>query len=461
MKLKYDILDKPQGLQLFSLALQQMLAILAATVAVPMIVGHGLAPSAAMFGAGIGTIVYIIMTRRRSPMFLGSNFSFLGSMSAAFAGGVSAGLGMLGLIIGATAAGVVYAMLAVIVKKVGVNWIDKLMPPVVIGPTVSIIGLSLAGNAVSNLRSGNVTAVTESGQSVALASPHFTLICGLITLAVTMICSVYGKKMLKLIPFLIGILAGYAAAAVFTVIGTGAGINEMLITDFSVFERSMIPDGQVSLSTFLSIPDFVFIGAAEGLTEMTPSYIITILTAYVPVAFVGFAEHIADHKNLSSIINHDLLTDPGLDRTLLGDGLGSIAGAFFGGCPNTTYGESIACVALTGNASTRTTITASVGCMLMAFITPFVAFINSIPSCVMGGLCVALYGFIAVSGLKMIQHLDLDENRNIFVVSVILITGIGGLSISFGSVTITEVAAALILGILTNILVNRKKRNEK
>lgn len=457
MKLKYDLFDKPQGIKLFSLALQQMLAILAATIAVPMIVGHGLTPAAAMFGAGIGTIVYIIMTRRRSPIFLGSNFSFLGSMSAAFAGGVSAALGMLGLIIGAASAGLVYVILALIVRKVGVGWIDKLMPPVVIGPTVSIIGLSLAGNAVSDLRTGDVNILTETGESVMAASQYYTLICGLITLAVTIICSIYGKKTLKLIPFLIGMIAGYAAALIFTLAGTGAGNNEMLITDLDVFRATMMPDGNITLGTFVSVPQFVFISAAKGFAEMSPAYIITIMTAYIPVAFVGFAEHIADHKNLSSIIGHDLLKDPGLDRTLLGDGLGSVAGAFFGGCPNTTYGESIACVALTGNASTVTTITSSVGCMLMSFITPFVALINSVPSCVMGGLCVALYGFIAVSGLKMIQHIDLDDNRNIYVVSVILIMGIGGLSVSFGAVTVTEVAAALILGILTNLLVRRKK----
>ncbi len=457
MQLRYDIMDKPRGLRLFSLALQQMLAILAATIAVPMIVGHGLTPAAAMFGAGIGTIVYIIMTKRRSPMFLGSNFSFLGSMSAAFAGGVSMQLGMLGLILGAAAAGLVYVILALIVKKFGVGWIDKLMPPVVIGPTVSCIGLCLAGNAVSKLRTGNVVTVTGQGESIALASEYLTILCGLITLAVTIICSVYGKKTLKLIPFLIGILAGYAAALILTLIGTGIGTDSMMIADLSVFKNTMFPDGQVSLATFVSVPDFVFISAAESFGELTPAYILTILTAYIPVAFVGFAEHIADHKNLSSIINKDLLNDPGLDRTLLGDGLGSIAGAFFGGCPNTTYGESIACVALTGNASTITSFTASVGCMLMSFVTPFVAFINSIPSCVMGGLCVALYGFIAVSGLKMIQHTDLDDNRNIFVVSVILIAGIGELSISFGAVTVTEIAAALILGILTNLIVRRKK----
>ena len=173
-----------------------------------------------------------------------------------------------------------------------------------------------------------------------------------------------------------------------------------------------------------------------------------------------FAEHIADHKNLSTIIEHDLLKDPGLANTLLGDGVGSMAGAIFGGCPNTTYGESVGCVAISGNASVVTIIATAVLCLLAAFVAPFTTFLATIPPCVMGGVCIALYGFIAVSGLKMIQTVDLGDNRNLFVVSVILIAGVGGLTVSFGPVTVTEVACALILGILTNIMVNKKKAKE-
>ena len=165
-----------------------------------------------------------------------------------------------------------------------------------------------------------------------------------------------------------------------------------------------------------------------------------------------FAEHIADHKNLSSIIEHDLLTDPGLDKTLLGDGVGSIAGAFFGGCPNTTYGESVGCVAISGNASVVTIFTTAIMAIVISFFAPFVTFLATIPGCVMGGVCIALYGFIAVSGLKMIQKVDLGDNKNLFVVSVILIAGIGGFALKFGKVTITSIACALILGILTNVI---------
>lgn len=188
------------------------------------------------------------------------------------------------------------------------------------------------------------------------------------------------------------------------------------------------------------------------------AYIGTIAVAYIPVAFVVFAEHLADHKNISSIIEHDLLKDPGLSRTLLGDGVGSIVGALFGGCPNTTYGESVGCVAISGNASVATIFLTACLAMVSAFIAPFVTFLATIPSCVMGGVCIALYGFIAVSGLKMVQTVDLNDNKNLFVVSVILVAGVGGLTVSVGAVTVTSVACSLILGILTNLLVNIKSK---
>jgi len=179
--------------------------------------------------------------------------------------------------------------------------------------------------------------------------------------------------------------------------------------------------------------------------------------AFIPVGFVVFAEHLADHRNMSSIIEKDLLEDPGLHRTLLGDGVGSIAGAFFGGCPNTTYGESIACVAITGNASVVSIITAAFLAIVISFLSFFVGFFNTIPSCVWGGVCMALYGFIAVSGLKMIKNVDLDDNKNLFTVSVILVSGIGGLALDFGGIIITNVATALILGIIVNLVLGKKK----
>ena len=437
MNLTYQVEDKPAFGKVLIFAFQQLLAIMAATIAVPMIVGNDMQPAAALFGAGVGTIIYVLFTKAKSPVFLGSSFAFLGSMFAAFGGAASAAAGYVGIILGAVFAGLVYVIIAVVVAFCGAGWVDKIMPAVVIGPTVAIIGLSLAGNAVGDLQTGDYVV-----DEVATADPLCCIVCGLIALAVTMISSVYGKKFLKLIPFIVGIVAGYLAAVVFTVIGIKTGHDSLRILDFSVFDNMKI----------FAVPSFSFLKAKDGLSAITGTYVGTIAMAYIPVAFVVFAEHIADHKNISSIIDKDLLQEPGLHRTLLGDGVGSMVGAFFGGCPNTTYGESIACVAISGNASVITIITTACLAMVISFFGPFVAFLDSIPACVMGGVCMALYGFIAVSGLKMVQKVDLNNNRNLFVVSVILIAGIGGLEVSFGEITITEVACALILGILTNIL---------
>jgi len=364
------------------------------------------------------------------------------SMFVAFAGAVSMQAGYLGLIIGAAFAALVYVIIAIIVKCVGVRWVNYLMPPVVIGPTVAIIGLSLAVNAVSDTLGGNFD--DQAGAYIMDAHAWVCLVCAMITLFVVVICSVFGKKMIRLIPFIIGILAGYAAAAIFTLIGNASGNEALKVLDFSAF------------SAMKWIPDFSFLKAVQGLSDIDGTYIITIAVAYVPVAFVVFAEHLADHKNLSSIIGHDLLEDPGLHRTLLGDGVGSFAGAIFGGCPNTTYGESIGCVAITGNASVVTILTTACIAIVASFIGPFVTFLSTIPSCVMGGVCITLYGFIAVSGLKMLQPVDLNDNRNIFTASVILICGIGGMILKIGRVTLTEIAVALILGIIVNLILRKR-----
>ena len=451
VNLIYGVKDKPGLWKTILFALQQVLAILAATIVVPVIINgntadlvadgklsfvSNMSQSAALFGAGVGTIVYLLFTKFKSPVFLGSSFAFLGSMTAAFAGAVSAAAGYLGLVIGAVLAGLVYVVIAIIVKYAGVNWINKLMPAAVIGPTVAVIGLSLAGNAVGDLTKG-----------VSTTNPYIALLCGLVTLAVVIISSVYGKKMMKIIPFIMGILAGYAVAAIFTVIGILADAPALEVINFSLF------------TSMQWLPDFTFVEAIKGVGEITNfgTYLITVTVAYVPVAFVVFAEHLADHKNISTIIGEDLLKSPGLHRTLLGDGVGSMVGAFFGGCPNTTYGESVGCVAISRNASVVTIFTAAIICILAAFFAPFVTLLATIPGCVMGGVCFTLYGFIAVSGLKMIQKVDLSQNNNLFTVSVILIAGVGGMVLNIGAVTITSVACALILGILTNLLGSKAK----
>ena len=453
MNMIYNVEDKPKFGQVIVFAFQQLLAIIAATIAVPMITNgnaglegeNAMSIAAALFGAGVGTLVYVLFTRAKSPVFLGSSFAFLGSMAAAFAGAASVAVGYVGIVMGAVMAGLVYVVIATLVKFVGVEWLNKLMPPVVIGPTVAIIGLSLAGNAIGDLQRSNI----EGGATL------IAVLCGLVTLITVTICSTYGKKMAKLIPFIIGILVGYILASIFTVIGSVAGVDALKIVDYSAV-TSLFQDG-VTFSTFVSLPQFTFLKAFGGFNGIDGAYIGTIAAAYIPVAFVVFAEHVADHKNISSIIDRDLLAKPGLHRTLLGDGVGSMVGAFFGGCPNTTYGESVACVAITRNASVITIITTAVMAIVVSFVSPFIAFLNTIPACVMGGVCMSLYGFIAVSGLKMLQKVDLNRNRNLFVAATILIAGIGGLSLTFGKVTITSIATALILGIIVNVILSKEK----
>ena len=446
--LVYDVHEKPPFGKNILYAFQQVLAILAATVLVPMLVDQGtgrMSQASALIGAGVGTIVYLLFTKFKSPVFLGSSFAFIPPLIT----GVL--YGYCGIILGAIFAGLVYVILALIIKACGANWINKLMPPVIIGPTVALIGLSLAGSAMNNVM--NISVDTANYNLLGI-------IVGVVTFLVTVVVSVKGSKGLKLIPFVIGILAGYLLATVITLIGYyGFNSEYCKIIDFSAF---------ASVADFNNwLPNITFIGAINELTSgellLDGAGVVSILLAFAPVALVVFAEHVADHKNLGTIIGKDLLKDPGLDRTLLGDGVGSIAGAFFGGCPNTTYGEAVGCVAITKNASVRTILLTAIMCIVLAFIYPVMVFIQSIPGCVVGGICIALYGFIAVSGLRMFKHVDLDNSKNLFVVAAILIPGIGGLTLNFGGtfanplIKISAIACALVLGIVTNLILNPAK----
>ncbi|MGN1096631.1 MAG: uracil-xanthine permease family protein, partial [Christensenellales bacterium] len=381
----------------------------------------------------------------------------------------------------------------------GTAWVSKLMPPVIIGPTVAIIGLSLAGSAMGDIVKASVgTAVNASYNLVAL-------LCGLITFITVVICSTQKRfKMGRLIPFIIGIGVGYAFASFFSIFGYTLDVDYLkiinwapLVDNFKVLGDAAASAGD-KVQAFFTYPDFALIEAikeiANGSTEVGKTYFFEsaagfgeVAIAFIPVALVVFAEHIADHKNLSSIINRDLVEgEPGLKRTLLGDGVGSMVGTVFGICPNTTYGESVGCVAITKNASVSTLFTAAIMCIILSFMSPIMALLQTIPSCVMGGVCLTLYGFIAVSGLKMFKDIDLGENKNLFTVSAILIAGIGGLAIKIpyhiaGSdvynsagqlvmaagtvdktITITSIATALILGIITYAVINAvEKKNAK
>lgn len=458
LKLIYDVSDKPKFSQTLVFALQQMIAIMAATLLVPLLISsYGLDadPAAALFGAGIGTLVYLAFTKRKSPVFLGSSFTFLGAYSAS----IGQNYGYWGIIIGVLFAGLVYVVIGLVIKAAGTDWVNKLMPAVIIGPIVTLIGLSLSSTA-TNWIMGNGAASVVYGETYSWVS----ILIGLFTFIMIVLASVKGSKNVKLIPFIVGIAAGYILSLVVTLIGMATGIDGLKVLSFQPFIDAF---GNFSITSIVDYPKFFFLKAIQtnGQYQLDAAAIGNIAMIYVPIGVVELAQHIADHKNLGSIIEKDLIKDPGLDRTLFGDGVGSIVGSFFGGCANTTYGESIGCVAITGNASTVSIMTAALGCMVLSFFTPFVALINSLPKCVMGGACIALYGFIAVSGLQMIQKVDLGNNKNLFVVSAILVTGIGGLYFGFGSnsitggalLNITSLAVALIVGVVTNLIVNDGK----
>lgn len=460
----YDVEDKPKFGKLLIFALQQVLAIMAATIAVPTIIGLPTQIPAAILGAGLGTITYLLFTKFKSPVIVSSSFAFLSSLSAALM------FGYCGIIIGGILAGLVYVIIALVIHFVGTKWVSKLMPPVVIGPTVALIGLSLAGSAMGDI-------VKASGATINASYNLVALLCGLVTLVTICICSTQKKfKMGRLIPFIIGIGAGYVVASFFSIFGYCFDVEYLKIVNWTPLVQNFVVDGEFTgITAFLNYPDFALIEAIKELvngnvseavlkatdgaaTVLTGTGVAEIALAFIPVAFVVFAEHIADHKNLGSIIGRDLVEgEPGLERTLLGDGVGSIVGTVFGICPNTTYGESVGCVAITRNASLVTIRAAAILSILLAFFSPFVAFVNTIPSCVLGGICVALYGFIAVSGLKMIQSVDLNKDNNLFVVSSILVLGIGGFMLDFGTLQITSIAASLVVGIIVNQLLKEKE----
>ena len=482
-QLVYDVNDRPPFGKMLVFAFQQVLAIMAATIAVPTIIGLPTQIPAAILGAGIGTIVYLLFTKFKSPVIISSSFAFLSSLSTALA------FGYCGVILGAVLAGLVYVVLAIIIKFAGSKWVSKLMPPVIIGPTVAIIGLSLAGNAMGDI-------VTASGAMINKSYNLVALFCGLVTLITICICSTQKKfKMGRLIPFIIGIGAGYVVASFFSIFGYCFDVEYLKIVNWQPLVNNFAPLSDAAASagdkvqSFLTYPDFALIEAIKELvtgnvseavqtatggisTTLTWAGVGEVVLAFVPVALVVFAEHIADHKNLSSIIGKDLVEgEPGLSRTLLGDGVGSIAGTVFGICPNTTYGESVGCVAITKNASVSTILTAAVMCIVLSFVSPLMALLQTIPACVMGGVCLTLYGFIAVSGLKMFKDIDLGDNKNLFTVSTILIAGIGGLAIRIPyhlaedgtvdkTITITSIATALILGIVVHAIISAIEKKQ-
>ncbi len=455
MQLTYGIKDRPKFGKNLVFAFQQMIAIMAATLLVPILVssvGLKCDPAAALFGAGAGSIVYLLFTRFKSPVFLGSSFTFLGALQAA----ATQNYGYWGLIIGVTFAGLVYVVIALVIRFVGAGWIKKLLPHVIIGPVLAIIGLSLSGTAGSWM-------MTNGGANYSL----WYILVGLVTFIAIVIASVKGKGMVKLIPFIVGIGAGLVFAIIITLFGyinDSAFCMNMRIVDFTPIKECFSP---IRFQSFFDYPKFTFLEAirTNGQYTLDGAAVGNLAVLFVPIAVVELAQHISDHENLSNIVEKDLLEDPGLHNTLLGDGVGSIVGSLFGGCANTTYGESISCVALSKDASTSTILLTGVMCMVVSFISPFVAIINMLPKCVMGGACIAMYGFISVSGLQMLKDVDLSDNRNLYPVAAILVIGIGGVVLNFGKnaltggalIQVTSLALAMFVGIIVNAITHSGK----
>ena len=457
-----DVHENPKSVgKWFLYAIQHLLAMLVACITVPMIINSlgtdlQLPIGATVLAAGVGTIFYILLTKFKSPVFLSSSFAYLSPMitiatTYGMAGATQSPA--IGLILGTAVVGVIYCLFAILVRFTGANWINKLLPPIVVGPVIMVIGLSLAGSAVNNL-----TGASGAGYNL------WHILVGLFAAVITAIVAHFGKKTLKTIPFIIGILAGYALAAGLTVIGQQFNHPEMIIINFepltSLFK-------EINLETFINMniirpesgESFLFLRDWSMWKNVDWAFVSEIAILFGTVSLVTLCEHIGDHKNLSNIIDKDLLAEPGLHRTVAGDGIATALSGSVCGAANTSYGENVGVVAVTGVASSKVVFLAAILSIIAGLISPFTAALQTIPACVCGGVSLVLYGFIANSGVKLImkEKLDFNKNRNIFIASVILVAGIGGLTLTFGKMTITSVAVSMILGIILNLILREKK----
>ena len=424
-KMIYDVDEMPPIGKTLVLAFQHVFAMFGATILVPILVNAAagetvLTIPVALVTSGIGTLIYLVCTKKRSPVYLGSSFAFITPIAVAYTKG---GIG--GAMTGIMAVGLIYVIIAIIIKYAGKEWLNKLLPPVVIGPMIMIIGLGLAPSAISQI-----------GLNTGASVDYRLLIVALVSFIVTALVMTKAKGFFRIIPFLIGIISGYLVAVIFGLI------------DFS-------PVGDAN---FFSVPKFVlpFIDYKLSLVS-----IVTI----APVALVTLCEHIGDHTSLGNIIGRDLITDPGLDRTLLGDGIATFVAGLLGGPANTTYGENTSVVGMTRVASVRVIGIAGIMAIVIGFLGKFTALVSTIPNAVLGGVSLLLYGFIAVNGLKVLikNQVDFENPKNVIVASSMLVLGLGGAAISIISgdlsVTISGMSLASIVGILLNIIL--PKENEE
>lgn len=422
-----DVNEKPEIAKWIILAIQHVFAMFGATILVPILVNATagetvLTIPVALVTSGIGTLIYILCTKGKSPVYLGSSFAFITPLAAAYLKG-----GISGAMTGVMAVGLIYIIFATIIHFVGKNWINKLLPPIVIGPMIMIIGLGLAPSAISQI--GITSDATLDFRCLAVA---------LITFLTTVIVMLRGKGFLKIIPFLVGIVVGYISAVCFGLV------------DFT----------PVVEASFFSIPSFAF-----PFISYTPNF--GALLTIAPIALVTMAEHIGDHTALGAIIKKDLLKDPGLDKTLLGDGIATFVAGIFGGPANTTYGENTSVVGMTKIASVWVIGLAAIFAICLGFLGKFTAIISTIPNAVLGGVSLLLYGFISINGLKVLieNRMDFGKSKNVVVASTMLVLGLGGAAISITSgdlsVTISGMSLAAIVGILLNLLLPSDKDDVK
>ena len=421
----YGVNDKPPLGRLIVTAIQQLAAVLVATILIPAICGVPVAP--ALVGAGVGTLIYQLFTRRQSPMFISSAGGFVAAVIGALSLGQAPNF--TAVVIGGALTMVVYFIVGYIVLKIGVDWLNRLMPPIIIGPIVTLIGLNLAGFLPTYFQIGGKYSLVG-------------IVLGFIALIIAACISHYGKGFIRNLPFLVAIGITYIIALIVTKLGIYP------VVDLSVFHNIRL----------FSVPDFTFFHL--DFAHFDWSLLPQIVLLYVPIAFVCIAEHIADHKALSAIIGKDLIEFPGLGATLIGDGVASFFGSLICGLNNTSYGESVGTTGFSRVAYKGVITLTAIFAILLGFIGPIQAFFISIPSCIFGGVASILYGVIACSGIKVLANSDIDynDNKNITVIAVIFTLGVSGLVIDFGWISFTTTALALIVGIILNIILGGRRK---
>ncbi|MFE3974257.1 MULTISPECIES: solute carrier family 23 protein [unclassified Peribacillus] len=411
-----DVEDVPKAGQWITLSIQHLFAMFGATVLVPFLVG--LSPAVALVSSGLGTLSYLLITKGQIPAYLGSSFAFITPIIAAKAlGGPEAAM------IGCFAAGFIYGIVALIIQKVGLRWLMNLLPPVVVGPVIIVIGLSLAGTAVD-------MAMYDPQKNYSVTY----IIIALITLAVTIICNVFFKGFINLIPILMGIIVGYSCSAV-------AGI---------------IDYEPIKSAQWWEMPKFMF-----PYITYTPTFSWEVIAIMVPVAVVTLSEHIGHQMVLSKVVGRNFLEKPGLHRSILGDGAGIMIGSLIGGPPLTSYGENIGVLTMTKAFSVYIIGGAALTAIIFGFNGKISAVISSIPTAVMGGISILLFGIIASSGLRMLidNKVDFDKKRNLMIASVILVLGIGGAFVQLSkTVSLSGMALSAIVGILLNLILPEREK---